>query len=51
MQYIQVSIEVPEEQQQEILIGVLSALNATGLEQTATHLLAYSTKMIFPVMM
>jgi ribosomal protein L11 methyltransferase len=40
MNHIQVSIEANAEQQ-EILISELSELDATGFEQTDTHLLAY----------
>ncbi len=47
MQYIQISIEAGEEQQ-EILVGILSQLNATGFEQTTTHLYAYFNENNFP---
>ena len=40
MNHIQISIEADTEQQ-EILISELSELDATGFEQTDTHLLAY----------
>jgi ribosomal protein L11 methyltransferase len=40
MNYIQISIEAIE-QQQEILISNLDELHAVGFEQTPTHLLAY----------
>lgn len=40
MNYIQLRIEATEENQ-DLLIGLLSPLNATGFEQTATHLVAY----------
>ncbi len=43
MKFIQISIEVTEEHQ-EILIGLLSYLDATGFEQTETHLHAYFTE-------
>ncbi len=47
MKYFQISIEVTEEQQ-EILIGLLFHLDATGFEQTETHLHAYFTENNFP---
>lgn len=40
MNYIQISIAA-EEQQQEILISILSELSAEGFEQNDTHLLVY----------
>lgn len=40
MQHIQLSIEA-NELQQEYLIGILSQFDATGFEQTPTHILAY----------
>jgi ribosomal protein L11 methyltransferase len=40
MNHIRISIQA-NEQQQEILISELSELNASGFEQTDTHLLAY----------
>lgn len=40
MNHIQLSIEATESDQ-ELLIGQLAPLNATGFEQTETHLLAY----------
>jgi ribosomal protein L11 methyltransferase len=40
MNYIQLSIEATEAEQ-EILISQLAPLNATGFEQTNTHLIAY----------
>lgn len=43
MKFIQISIEVTDEQQ-EILIGLLSYFDATGFEQTETHLHAYFTE-------
>ena len=40
MQHIQLSIEA-NELQQEYLIGILSQFDATGFEQTPTHILSY----------
>jgi ribosomal protein L11 methyltransferase len=40
MNYIQISIAANEEQQ-ELLISILSLLDTTGFEQTETHLIAY----------
>lgn len=40
MNHIQISIEA-DEPRQELLISALSELNATGFEQTETHLVAY----------
>jgi len=45
--HIQLSIEANQEQQ-EILISQLSDLNATGFEQTNSHLLAYFDESSFP---
>lgn len=47
MNYIQLSIEASEPEQ-EILIGQLEPLNATGFEQTNMHLLAYFEEEHFP---
>jgi ribosomal protein L11 methyltransferase len=47
MNHIQLSIEVPEPEQ-EILIGQLMSVNASGFEQTDTHLLAYFEEEAFP---
>ena len=47
MNYIQLSIEA-RESSQEMLIGQLSALQASGFEQTETHLLAYFNEEAFP---
>jgi ribosomal protein L11 methyltransferase len=47
MKHIQLSIEVPEPEQ-EILIAQLISLNASGFEQTDTHLLAYFEEEAFP---
>ena len=47
MSYIQLSIEAGESSQ-EVLIAQLSALEATGFEQTDTHLIAYFNEDAFP---
>jgi ribosomal protein L11 methyltransferase len=47
MNYIQLSIEAGESRQ-EILIAQLSALEATGFEQTDTHLIAFFNEEDFP---
>lgn len=47
MNHIQLSIEAGESSQ-EVLIGQLSALDATGFEQTDTHLIAYFKEAAFP---
>lgn len=47
MNHIQLSIEA-NESEQEILIGQLAELQATGFEQTDTHLLAYFEEETFP---
>src|SRR4051812_23228052 len=47
MNYIQLSIEAGESSQ-EILIAQLSALKATGFEQTDTHLIAFFNEEAFP---
>lgn len=47
MNHVQLSIEATESEQ-EILVGQLSELNATGFEQTDTHLLAYFEEEHFP---
>ncbi|MDB5252956.1 MAG: hypothetical protein JWP27_2125 [Flaviaesturariibacter sp.] len=47
MNHIQVTIEADEEKQ-EILIALLSDLNAVGFEQTGTHLVAYFPENDFP---
>lgn len=48
MQHIQFSIEA-NELQQEYLIGILSQFDATGFEQTPTHILAYFEENNFAV--
>jgi ribosomal protein L11 methyltransferase len=47
MNHIQLSIEATEPEQDQ-LIGQLTLLNATGFEQTETHLLAYFEEDAFP---
>lgn len=47
MNHIQLSIAAAEPEQ-ELLIGQLTFLNATGFEQTDTHLLAYFEENDFP---
>jgi ribosomal protein L11 methyltransferase len=47
MNHIQVSIEAGEDRQ-DVLIALLSDLQAVGFEQTATHLVAYFPENDFP---
>jgi ribosomal protein L11 methyltransferase len=47
MNHIQLSIEAAEEEQ-ESLIALLSELDATGFEQTDSHLVAYFEEVRFP---